>query len=169
MMLYIMAALAFLLVIVTVAVIDNKFMRASSQLWHEKSVTIVVDAGHGGFDGGAVGTNGAVEKDINLAIALKVEKLLKMAGYEVVMTRTTDTATYDENLPAGESKKASDLHNRLKLVEEEENRVLLSIHQNKYGVEKYSGTQVFYGPKKRRKRELCRHDAEYDCVDAATR
>ena len=49
-------------------------------------------------------------------------------------------------LPAGESKKASDLHNRLKLVEEEENRVLLSIHQNKYGVEKYSGTQVFYGP-----------------------
>ena len=75
MMLYIMAALAFLLVIVTVAVIDIKFMRASSQLWHEKSVTIVVDAGHGGFDGGAVGTNGAVEKDINLAIALKVEKL----------------------------------------------------------------------------------------------
>lgn len=106
--------------------------------------TIIIDAGHGGFDGGTSGVDGAVEKDINLSVAKKVKSQLELMGINCIMTRTEDVTTADDNLKTTKEKKTSDIKNRLKLVNDTPNSVLLSIHQNFYTTEKYSGLQVFY-------------------------
>ncbi|MBQ9937020.1 MAG: N-acetylmuramoyl-L-alanine amidase [Oscillospiraceae bacterium] len=98
---------------------------------------VVVDAGHGGFDGGATSVYGVLEKDINLKIALKTEKYLKLLGFKVVMTRK------DENALAGTKKE--DMYKRLEILEENRGAVFVSIHQNLYREQKYSGAQMFYG------------------------
>lgn len=101
---------------------------------------IVIDAGHGGFDPGKVGTQNTLEKDINLAIAKKVEKILRESGYTVYMTRMEDKALGDES---GKSKKITDLKNRVKMINEAEPAVAVSIHQNSFSAGT-SGAQVFY-------------------------
>lgn len=110
------------------------------------SPIIVIDAGHGGEDGGAVADDGTNEKDINLKIALQLEELLKSSGFDTVMTRNEDIAIYDEGCDTIKTKKVSDMHNRLKLFNESENNIVISIHQNKFGQKQYNGTQVFYSP-----------------------
>lgn len=107
-------------------------------------VTVVIDPGHGGFDGGTSGVDGTVEKGLNLAISQKVKAQLELMGIRCVMTRTEDISTTDSGLKSTKEKKTSDIKNRLKLVNETPNSVLLSIHQNFYTTEKYSGLQVFY-------------------------
>ena len=92
--------------------------------------TVVVDAGHGGEDGGAVAADGTVESGLNLAIALRVRDLLAFTGVDTVMTRTEDAAIYDDSASTLREKKVSDLKNRAELVNATENAVLLSIHQN---------------------------------------
>lgn len=109
----------------------------------ERSHRIVIDAGHGGEDGGAVSCTGVPESGINLQIALRLDDLLHLMGHETVMVRTTDISVYTEGETLGQ-KKASDLKARVKLVNETENAVLVSIHQNTYSGAKYSGAQVFY-------------------------
>lgn len=108
---------------------------------------IVIDAGHGGFDGGATGVDGIVEKDINLAIAKKLQQLFLINGFDTVMTREADRSIEDEGLNTIRQRKNSDIHNRKALADSYENCVLLSIHQNKFPQSKYFGAQVFYGPK----------------------
>lgn len=104
---------------------------------------ILIDAGHGGADGGAVGCDGTQEKHHNLAIALPLADMLAVCGYPVVTTRNDDISihTQGETLRA---QKISDLQNRLALL----NRSLItvSIHQNQFPVAKYHGTQVFFAP-----------------------
>ena len=106
---------------------------------------IILDAGHGGFDGGAV-VGDVVEKDINLNFALEMEPLLRAFGYDVIMTRTTDSGTEDAGLTTIRQKKVSDIRNRLNLIESTKIECFLSMHQNKFSSGKYYGTQVFYGP-----------------------
>ncbi|MCI8649215.1 MAG: N-acetylmuramoyl-L-alanine amidase [Anaerotruncus sp.] len=108
---------------------------------------IILDAGHGGFDGGAVGADGIVEKDINLSIVQKLYDLFTINGFEVVMTRDEDESLHDKNLTTIRKQKNSDIHNRLALASAYPNSILISIHQNKFSQEKYWGAQVFYGPK----------------------
>lgn len=108
---------------------------------------IVIDAGHGGFDGGAVGVDGVVEKDINLAIAKKLNQFFLINGFETVMTREDDGSLEDEGLDTVRKRKNSDIHNRKALAEGSGDCILLSIHQNKFPQSKYFGAQVFYGPK----------------------
>ena len=110
--------------------------------------TIVLDAGHGGEDGGAVGVDGVIEKDINLAIALKLRDLLETSGYNVVMTRDKDEAIYDDTAQSLREKKRSDLHNRADIISKNsgDNTIFVSIHQNKFPDSKYFGTQIFYSP-----------------------
>lgn len=110
------------------------------------SPTIIIDAGHGGEDGGAVGINGTVEKDINLSISLKLMNLLEVSGYKVVMTREKDKAIYDESANTLREKKRSDLKNRMGIIKnnKKENAIFVSIHQNKFPDPKYHGTQIFY-------------------------
>ncbi|MCI9553533.1 MAG: N-acetylmuramoyl-L-alanine amidase, partial [Acutalibacter sp.] len=109
-----------------------------------KKGTIVVDAGHGGEDGGAVAVNGVLEKDINLAIALELEKDLKQNNFEVIMVRNSDVSVGDSSLGTVSERKRSDTRARLRLVEETGECILISIHQNHFSEEKYSGAQVFY-------------------------
>lgn len=108
--------------------------------------TVILDAGHGGEDGGAVGDEGIIEKDINLSIALKLHDYLEASGYNVIMTREKDVSIYDDNAETLREKKRSDLHNRRDIISqnEGENTIFVSIHQNKFPDPKYYGTQIFY-------------------------
>ncbi len=108
---------------------------------------IIIDPGHGGFDGGTTTKEGVPEKDINLSISLKLKDYLKSFGYKVIMTREEDVSLEDEGLGTIKAKKTSDIHNRFKIMEETDNCIFVSIHQNHYSVEKYNGAQVFYAPK----------------------
>ncbi len=103
---------------------------------------ILVDAGHGGEDGGAVAPDGTVEKNINLGVACCLRDLLCVMGYRVSMTRETDTMVHTEGSTQRE-RKVSDMKHRLAMSEAAD--MTVSIHQNKFSVEKYSGAQVFYG------------------------
>ncbi len=111
-----------------------------------KIPVIIIDAGHGGFDGGAVAPDGTIEKDINLKISLYLQEYLELSGFETVMTRYEDISLEDDGLNTIRQKKTSDIHNRLKLMNDTRNALFISIHQNKYHVEKYRGLQVFYSP-----------------------
>lgn len=106
--------------------------------------TVIVDAGHGGPDGGTSAADGTVEKDINLQIALKLNEILQSMGIKTVMTRTEDISIHDDTAETIRQKKVSDIKNRLKIINETENSVFVSIHQNHYSSSKHSGTQVFY-------------------------
>lgn len=110
--------------------------------------TIVIDAGHGGEDGGATSESGLLEKDVNLHIALTLQKLFLQSGFNVTMTRTEDKAIYDSNADSLREKKISDIHNRSNIANENDNNILISIHQNKFEQSKYSGTQIFYSDNK---------------------
>lgn len=109
--------------------------------------TIVVDPGHGGADGGAVGYNNIVEKDINLHIAQKLRDMLIASGFKVVMTRDADVMINDDDAMNLTQKKKSDMHNRLKIMQDNPNSLTISVHQNKFEQSQYSGAQMFYGPK----------------------
>jgi len=108
-------------------------------------VTVVIDPGHGGEDGGAVSSGGVVESQINLAVSLRVSDLLRFAGQRTLLTRSGDVTVCDEGLDTVRQRKASDLKNRVRMVEETENAVLLSIHQNSLPSSPAThGAQVFW-------------------------
>lgn len=110
---------------------------------------IVIDAGHGGEDGGASGTDGTKEKDLNLLVAQSLADILTAAGYDVRMTRTDDRLLYDlygDLTDYTGHKKTYDLRNRLRFTEETGADLLLSIHMNKFPQPQYSGLQVYYSP-----------------------
>lgn len=115
---------------------------------------VIIDAGHGGFDGGAVGAGGIVEKGINLAIAQNLKTYFTWGGFEVLMTREADVATNDEGVTGIHKQKVSDLNNRLELMEENPDAIVLSIHQNKFEDASCWGTQVFYGTKQQEASQL---------------
>lgn len=105
---------------------------------------LVIDAGHGGFDGGAVGVNGTTEQDINLSISRSVQALSGLFGYASVMTRPDEQALdYVEGRSVRENKVA-DIKARERITNETENPVFLSIHLNKFEDPQYYGAQVFY-------------------------
>lgn len=109
------------------------------------SRVLVLDAGHGGEDGGAVSVTGAYESHINLAIALKMEQLCGLFGVDVVMVRTEDCSLKDANAQTLAEMKRSDLKNRVNLINSTPTAVLISIHQN-YFAGSNQGAQVFYAP-----------------------
>lgn len=125
----------------------SRIDKMASALAGERVRTIVIDPGHGGEDGGTVGFSRLMEKDINLDIALQLQKLLQISGYRVIMTRTTDISINDDNLDTVRERKSSDLHNRLKIVEAQGDCILVSIHQNHFTSSRYSGAQMFYSTK----------------------
>lgn len=106
--------------------------------------TLLIDAGHGGEDGGAVAADGTVESGINLAIAHRVDLLLGLYGEAPVLLREADISLHDPSAQTLREKKRSDLQNRVAMVEAVEGGTLLSIHQNSFPDPKYHGAQVFY-------------------------
>lgn len=115
--------------------------RILSRQASDKQITIVIDPGHGGRDPGKIGINNALEKDINLSIALKLRDLLEENGIQVIMTREDDAGLYDEN--AG-NKKRADLQKRVDIINNSGALFAISIHQNSFPQESIKGAQVFY-------------------------
>lgn len=106
--------------------------------------TVIVDAGHGGIDGGAVGCDGTLEKDINLQISHKLSAILKLYGFNVIMTRNDDNSIHSKEALTTRQIKVSDIHNREKIIINNPNAIFVSIHQNKFQDSTIHGTQVFY-------------------------
>lgn len=109
-----------------------------------RGLYIILDAGHGGMDGGTSAADGTMEKDINLSIAKKLNSLLLASGYKTVMLRNDDALIGDNSLSTIRARKVSDIRKRLEIAESYPDSMLISIHQNYYSVPKYYGTQVFY-------------------------
>lgn len=109
-----------------------------------KEYTVILDPGHGGEDGGAVGKNGVYEKDLNLAVAQEIEAALEERGISVICTRTEDILLYDRNVDYKGRKKMLDLAARLKVAKDTPDSVFISIHMNSFPQTQYSGLQVYY-------------------------
>ena len=124
--------------------------------------TVIIDPGHGGFDGGAGAEDGTLEKEINLEISLKLRDFLRLYGYNVIMTRTTDTGTEDNSALNISSRKKSDLRNRLRLMSGDADTVYVSIHLNKFTTSAARGAQVFYTPNFEKARILG------ECIQSST-
>ena len=105
---------------------------------------VIIDAGHGGEDGGAIGINGAFEKDINLAVAKKLEQMLNSEGVQTRLTRTDDRLLYDPQADYQGRKKILDMQTRLSVANEYTNAIFISVHMNSFSSSKYSGLQVYF-------------------------
>lgn len=110
----------------------------------EREWMLILDAGHGGEDGGASTASGARESDINLAIVLKTQTLMTFLGDEPKLTRDSDVSLHSSGAESLRQKKVSDLKNRVSLVEGVPNALLISVHQNHFTDPRYSGSQVFF-------------------------
>ena len=106
---------------------------------------IIIDAGHGGVDSGALGLYGIVEKDINLSISLKLADMLDAMGFKTTLVRGKDESIHDPDANTIRKKKNTDLKNRLNLMNKNPSSITVSIHQNIFEESKYSGAQMFYG------------------------
>ena len=126
---------------------------SSNAIVNENFPTIIIDAGHGGEDGGAVGIDGTYEKDINLQISLKVNEFFSIFGYKTHLIRTTDTAIHTEGNTIRQ-RKVSDIRNRADTMNLYENCIYLSIHQNKYADSRIWGAQTFYSPSFNESKEI---------------
>ncbi len=130
--------------ILSTELIEHYSLAGSAQ--PEEAFCVIIDAGHGGMDGGTSAADGTREKDINLSIAKKLNMLLCAAGFKTVMLRQSDELIGDNSLSTVKARKISDIRARLAAIESCPKSILISLHQNHYGVEKYSGAQVFYAP-----------------------
>jgi N-acetylmuramoyl-L-alanine amidase len=119
----------------------QKAMLTSNMVTLNKA--IIIDAGHGGVDGGAVGRSGVKESKINLKIAMKLRSLLEQSGAVVILTRDDDMGLYSDSGTI-RNKKNEDLRNRKKIIDTSEADLLISIHLNSFPESKYYGAQTFY-------------------------
>ena len=127
------------------------FFVAKSVSANKYLYTVVIDAGHGGIDGGSVGVSGTVEKDINLQYAKTLEKMCKEFGFKVVMTRTSDGGLYS---PFAVNKKKDDMKKRKEIILKSNPDVVVSIHMNSTTYTSSRGAQVFYDSKNENSKTL---------------
>ncbi len=112
----------------------------------DQKKVLVIDPGHGGEDGGTIGVNGVLEKDLNLMISDTLCDILRFSGYEVIPTRTEDILLYDRNVDFDGRKKVLDLAARLNIAKSVMPDLFVGIHMNSFPQEKYSGLTVYYSP-----------------------
>ncbi len=127
--------------------LKSKYQPLSPTFSESNAPTFVVDAGHGGEDGGAVANDGTTEKELNLEIATTLALLYELNGNKYAMTRDTDTLLYDKynDLECYQGKKKIyDLKNRVKITKEYPLPVYVGIHMNSFSSSRYSGLQVYY-------------------------
>lgn len=138
------------LVILIIGTIGALFIKEPSLLFTDakdsSTKTVIIDAGHGGFDGGAV-VGDVLEKDINLKIANSLSNMLRVAGFKVICTRTDDCSTESDPTATISARKRSDLNNRLEILKQNPDAILISIHLNKFSSVSAKGAQMFYAPK----------------------
>ena len=111
---------------------------------YEGYPTVIIDAGHGGEDSGAIGINGCLEKHLNLEIALLLEQMLRAEGVSTQLTRTEDILLYDRDSDYKGHKKLQDMTARISIANEYDDAIFVSIHMNSFTQEKYSGLQVYF-------------------------
>lgn len=143
--------IALMLVVAIIGVaLSGAYMRSDKyvqalQNENEKNL-VIIDAGHGGEDPGAIGTTGIYEKDLNLQIAYTLGNILSERGFAVLYTRTEDKLLYTEEENIKGIRKISDLKNRCKIAAEYPEAIFISVHMNSYGSPAFSGLQVYYSP-----------------------
>ncbi len=108
------------------------------------SKTVIIDAGHGGEDVGAIGINNVYEKDLNMQISAKLGDYLKAAGFNVVYTRSEDCLLYTEEQNIKGMRKIYDLKNRVAIANSYTDAIFISIHMNSFGQENCSGLQIYH-------------------------
>lgn len=133
------AALALLMMLLTASV-----LRQSAAAADTAERTLIIDAGHGGEDGGAQSESGVLESDVNLEIALRMEALARFCGVPTKMTRVSREIDYPAELGKTAQRKAWDQKQRVALINATPNAVLISIHQNKYPDPRPHGPQILY-------------------------
>ena len=142
-----MPAYSFLLV--CVFIISVLFSRLTTVITVNAPITqkrtVIIDAGHGGVDGGAISCTGVPESKFNLDIALKLNDLMHLLGINTIMIRDSDISVHTRGETIAQ-KKISDLRERVGIVNSTPNAILISIHQNHFSDGRYSGAQVFYAP-----------------------
>lgn len=134
------------LLILTLGRLDRLMEPAMEPAAVRRTALLVLDAGHGGEDGGAVSLTGVPESQINLAIVLKLRDVLGLYGVDPILLREEDVSLHDEDAKTLREKKRSDLKNRVAAIEKAEGGALISIHQNTYPSGRYHGAHVFYAP-----------------------
>ena len=146
----VLAVVLSLAVLSTAVTMGYKYITVSAS--YKNRNTVILDAGHGGFDGGAVASDGTVEKEINLKITLAAAKFLRQSGFNVILTRENDVSTDDVETEKISTRKKSDLKNRLNLMKDYKDAVFVSIHLNKFTTSAANGSQVFYSRSEESKR-----------------
>ena len=161
--LYIFPFLLFTLAFIFICVIfifTSQYLRRSENTFNtdleQSNPIVIIDAGHGGEDGGAIGANGCLEKDLNLQIAERLRTILSSMGIKSVLTRESDTLLYDRNDDYTGQKKRLDMQKRLEIASSYDNAIFISIHQNSFPQEKYSGFQIYYSPNNESSNELAK-------------
>ncbi len=137
--------LVLVFMIVTLSIIGNlnKHILVNSPITNPERI-VIIDAGHGGEDDGATSITGRAEKDINLEISLILADMLKVSGYQVIMTRTEDISLAEISLATVRERKQSDMNRRLDIINKNPQALYISIHQNFYQESYCYGSQVFY-------------------------
>ena len=125
---------------------STEHIPSSSDISSSVYKTVIIDAGHGGEDGGTSSASGLVEKELNLEISFILRDMLKANGINVIMTREDDRLLYDRNVDFHGRKKVLDLAARLNVAKTTENAIFISIHMNAFPDQRYSGLQVWFSP-----------------------
>lgn len=134
----------FIILSLTVAFVITLSIRVMPTFSQATPYTVVLDAGHGEPDGGAIGVGGTIEKDINLKITLKLQEILENRGIRVIMTRSDDNSICDKKAKTLHEKKVSDMHNRRNIINNSDADLFISIHMNSFSDTKSGGLHVFY-------------------------
>lgn len=129
------------IVIICILSVSVGVVKTSSGSMPQSEYTIVIDAGHGARDGGCVGVNGSVEKELNLKYAKSLANLLKKSNVNVIMTREDDKPLYDEN---AKNKKLSEMTARQHIIERAKPDLVISIHMNSFALKSAKGSHTFY-------------------------
>lgn len=139
---------ALLFSLLTAIIVKNNGHQAVATVAFERGFepVLIIDAGHGGLDGGAVAADGTLESDVNLAVAQKLEFLSQFLGGRTVMTRERKDLDYPAELSTIQEKKVWDQKQRVALINSVEHGILISIHQNTYPDPRPNGPQVFFAP-----------------------
>lgn len=129
------------LALIYIANQEDAFLTVSDA---ENVPLLIIDAGHGGEDGGAIAIDGTYEKDINLQIALQLQSICSLFGMDTIMIRTSDADLADHTLPTIRKRKVSDINARMQIINNNPHSVYIGVHQNQYEDESVKGLQVFY-------------------------
>lgn len=152
------ARIIFGFAIFLILIVVNCFLYFSQAVKTNDEIIVVIDPGHGGMDPGKVGVSSVMEKDVNLAIALKLKEKLEAQGVKVIMTRDNDVCLAT---PGATNKKTSDMNNRIEIINSVDADCLISIHQNSFTNSSVEGAQVFYYGTSRESRELAEELQKY--------